>query len=137
MGALRSNAKFLCIFMAGLTMMVSLPCQSGIAALINTETVLNSVPGDEARNQLRQFLSRADVRTVLMAHNIDPREAKKRIDMLTDDEVIRISQRIDQLPAGGGAAEVLLILILAVILVFIILDLSGVTDVFTFIKPQK
>jgi hypothetical protein len=123
--------------MAVLMLIVSIPCQSVLAALINTETVMNSVPGDEARDQLRQFLAREDVRAALIAHGVDPMEAKKRIDTLSDDEVIRISNQIDQLPAGGGAVEFLLVVILALFLVLVILDLTGVTDVFTFIKSQK
>ena len=137
MRVLRSNGQFLGIFMAVLMLLVSIPCQSVLAALINTETVMNSVPGDEARDQLRQFLAREDVRAALIAHGIDPMEAKKRIDTLSDDEVIRISNQIDQLPAGGGAVEFLLVVILALFLVLVILDLTGVTDVFTFIKSQK
>lgn len=137
MKVLRRNGQFLCIFMAVLMLIVSIPCQSVLAALINTETVMNSIPGDEIRDQLKQFLAREDVRAALIAYGIDPMEAKKRIDTLSDDEVIRISDLIDQLPAGGGAVEFLLVVILALFLVLVILDLTGVTDVFTFIKSQK
>ena len=137
MGFLRNKGRFLCIFMAGLMLIVSIPHRSVLAAIINTERIMNSVSGDEARNQLSQFLSREDVRAVLIAHNIDPVEAKKRIDALSDDEVVRISQQLEQLPAGAGAVEVLLIVLLTLIVVLIILDLTGVADVFTFIKPQN
>ena len=136
MGVLRNKGRFLCILMAGLMLMVSIPPQSVLAAIINTERIMNSVSGDEARNQLNQFLSREDVRAVLIAHNIDPVEAKKRVDTLSDDEVVRISHQLEQLPAGGGAAEFLLILLIALIVVLIILDLTGVTDIFTVVKPQ-
>lgn len=136
MGGLRNKGRFLCIFMAGLMLMISMPYQSVLAAVINTETIMSTVSADEARNQLNQFLSREDVRAVLIAHNIDPIEAKKRVDTLSDDEVARISHQIEQLPAGGGAVEVLLVLLIASILVLIILDLTGVTDLFTFIEPQ-
>ena len=56
---------------------------------------------------------------------------------LSDDEIIRIADQIDRLPAGSGAVELLLVVILVLFLVFVILDLAGVTDVFTFIKSQK
>ena len=137
MRVLRSKAQFLCIIMAMLMFMVSTPCQSVLAALIGTETVLSSVRDQEARDQLKQFLAREDVHAALIAHGIDPMEAKKRINALSDDEVIRIADQIDQLPTGGGAAEALLVIILALFLVLVILDLIGVTDVFPFIKSQK
>ena len=111
--------------------------QSVFAALIDTETVMVSVRGREAQDQLKQFLAREDVQAALIAHGIDPMEANRRIDALSDDEVIRIADQIDQLQAGGGAAEVLLVIILALFLVLVILDLAGVTDVFPFIKSQK
>jgi hypothetical protein len=137
MKVLRSKMKSLCIFMAVLTIIVSIPRESLLAALIDTETVIDSTHSQEARDQLRQFLAREDIQEALIANGIDPMEAKSRIDALSDEEVIRISHQIDQLPAGGGAVEFLLITLLVVVLVFVILDLTGVTDVFTFIKPQK
>ena len=137
MKVFRSNMQSLCIFMAVLMLIISIPEKSVLAALIDTENVMNSVSSQEARDQLRQLLAREDIQAALIAHGIDPIEAQSRIDALSDDEVIRISERIDQLPAGGGAVEFLLVVLLVVVLVFVILDLTGVTDVFTFIKPQK
>ncbi len=137
MRVLRSKLQYLCIFMAVFMFVVSTPCQSVIAALIGTETVLDSIHDQEARDQLKQFLTREDVQAALIAHGIDPMEAKRRINALSDEEVIRIADQIDQLPTGGGAVETLLVIILALFLVLVILDLAGVTDVFPFIKSQK
>ena len=133
----RSNMKFLCLFMAVLTLIVSIPKESVLAALIDTETIIDSSHSQKARDQLMQFIAREDIQKALIANGIDPMEAEARINTLSDEEVIRISDQIEKLPAGGGAAEFLLIMLLILILVFVILDLSGVTDVFTFIKPQK
>ena len=137
MKLLRSNMKFLCLVMAVLTLIVSIPKESVLAALIDTETIIDSSHSQKARDQLMQFIAREDIQKALIANGIDPMEAEARINTLSDEEVIRISDQIEKLPAGGGAAEILLIMLLVLILVFVILDLSGVTDVFTFIKPQK
>ena len=137
MKVFRSNMQSLCIFMAVLMLIISIPKESVLAALIDTENVMNSASSQEARDQLRQLLAREDIQAALTAHGIDPIEAQSRIDALSDDEVIGISERINQLPAGGGAVEFLLVVLLVVVLVFVILDLTGVTDVFTFIKPQR
>ncbi len=137
MKLLRSNMKFLCLVMAVLTLIVSIPKESVLAALIDTETIIDSSHSQKARDQLMQFIAREDIQKALIANGIDPMEAEARINNLSDEEVIRISDQIEKLPAGGGAAEFLLIMLLILILVFVILDLSGVTDVFTFIKPQK
>ena len=54
-----------------------------------------------------------------------------------DNDSDGIADQIDQLPAGGGAAEAVLVILLVFFLVLVILDLTGVTDVFPFIKSQK
>jgi hypothetical protein len=82
-------------------------------------------------------MARKDIQAAIVAHGIDADEAWARINSLSDDEIIRIADQIDQLPAGGGLAEFLLIIILVGFIVLVILDITGVTDVFTFIKSQR
>jgi len=105
--------------------------------MIGTETLMDTARGQDARQYLDQFLARSDVQTKLVAYGINPIEAAVRIDSLSDEEIIRLADRIEQLPAGGGAVEFLLILLLVGFIVFIILDLTGVWDVFPFIKSQR
>ena len=137
MKVFRRDMQFLCIIMAVLMLIVSFPSQSVSAAMIGTEAFLNSDRGQEARDQLIQLLAREEVQAALKTHGIDPMEAKSRIDALSDEEVIHIADQIDQLPAGAGVIEFLIITILVLFLVLVILDLTGVTDVFPFIKSQK
>ena len=121
-----------------LMLLISVPFQSVLAAMIGTEAVMDSARGQEARAYLQQLLTREDVQAALIAHGIDPMEAKSRIDALSDDEVIRIADQIDQLPSGGTSfLGVLLVVTLVLFLVLVILDLTGVTDVFPFIKSQR
>jgi hypothetical protein len=137
MEIIRKIYKPTAIFLSFYMLMLACPYQSVLAAMIDTESIIDLDRDQEARDQLKQFLAREDVQTVLIAHGIDPVEAKRRINALSDEEVIRIANQIDQLPAGGGAVETLLALILVLFLVLVILDLTGVTDVFPFIKSQK
>ena len=121
-----------------LMLLISVPFQSVMAAMIDTETVMDSARGQEARAYLQQLLAREDVQAALIAHGIDPMEAKSRIDALSDDEVIRIADQIDQLPSGGASfIGVLIVITLVLFLVLVILDLTGVTDVFPFIRSQR
>lgn len=123
--------------LAVMMFLVAAPVQSVTAAMIDTETMMDSVRGREAREYLHQLMARKDIQAAIVAHGIDADEAWARINSLSDDEVIRIADQIDQLPAGGGLAEFLLIIILAGFIVLVILDITGVTDVFTFIKSQR
>ena len=121
MKTLRNNARFLGIFMTVIMLVISIPCQSVMAALINTETIQDSERGREARDQLKQLFAREDVQAALLAHGIDPTEAKRRIDALTDEEVIRIADEIDQLPAGGNSLLLIGAILLAAMLVWYII----------------
>jgi hypothetical protein len=114
--------------------MMFAPVHSVLAALVATETVIGSARGQEARDLIHQVLAREDVQAALSEHGIDPSEAKARIDSLTDEEVIRIADQIDQLPEGAGAAGFLIIVLLVLVIVLVVLDVTGVADIFTFIK---
>lgn len=76
------------------------------AGLIATDQVATTVQAPAARDQLRDFLARGEVRDQLQNLGIDRRAAQARVDAMTDAEVARIAGRIDSLPAGGisGAA---------------------------------
>jgi hypothetical protein len=136
MKVIRKTLKPMSICLAVIMFLICAPVHSVLAAIIDTETVIDSVRGQEAREYLHQLLARKDVQEALMAQGVDPNEAKARIDVLSDDEVIRIADHLNQLPAGGGAIEFLLIIVLVLFIVLVVTDLTGVTDVFPFIKSQ-
>ena len=118
MKVLRSNARIPGIFMTVLMLMVAIPCPSVIAALIETETVLDSARGREARDQLKKIIAREDIQAALVACGIDPMEAQRRIDALSDAEVIRIAAEIDRLPAGGNSLLLIGAILVAVTLIW-------------------
>jgi hypothetical protein len=68
---------------------------------------------------------------------IDPDEAAQRASTLSDDEVRQIAGKLGELPAGEGAVGAVLAAILILVLVLIITDVMGATDVFPFIKSQR
>ena len=137
MDVLRKMLKPMSMSLAVIMFLISAPVQSVSAAMIDTETIMDSARGREAREYLHQLMARKDIQAAIVAHGIDADEAWARLNSLSDDEVIRIADQIDQLLAGGGLAEFLLIIILVGFIVLVILDLTGVTDVFTFIKSQR
>ena len=137
MNVIRKTIKPTSICLAVIMFLMFAPVHSVLAAMIGTETVIDVDRGREARDLIHTLLAREDVQAALKGHGIDPLEAAKRIDSLSDAEVIRLAERIDQLPEGSGAIEFLIVVILVAFLVLVILDLTGVTDVFPFIKSQR
>ena len=134
MYVIRKTLKPTSICLAVIMIMMFAPVHAVLAAMVGTETVIDSARGQEARDLIHKVLAREDVQAALGEHGIDAQEAKARIDSLTDDEVIRIADQIDQLPEGAGAAGFLIVALLVLILVLVILDVTGVADIFTFIK---
>ena len=134
MQVVRKTLKPVSIGLAFFVLMISGPVQSVMAAMIGTETVIGVSQGQEARHRIKDLLAREDVRQALVKQGIDLREARARIDSLSDSEALAVADKLDQLPAGSGALEVLLIVSLIVFLVLLLTDILGYTDIFPFVK---
>lgn len=122
------------LLLAVFMFIISGPCQSAMAAMIGTESVINTDRAQNAREYLKSLLAREDVRNALVSQGIDPVEAKNRFDSLTDEEATRVADQLQALPAGGGFFTTLLIVVLIVFLVLLITDIAGYTDIFPFVK---
>jgi hypothetical protein len=97
------------------------------ASPINTMTVIDMEERVMQIDRVRSVMAREDVRNTLIGMGVDPAEAETRMDALTDAELVMLGQQMDELPAGGSVLGVLG----AVLLVLIVLELLGVTNVFT------
>lgn len=106
------------------------PVQAG---MVGTAQVLAAEQGRMDRDRLASLLEREDLQRQLSAHGVDAQYAKERVAGLTDAEVARLNQRIADLPAGGDALGVILL----IFIIFIITDAIGATDIFPFVHPVK
>lgn len=97
------------------------------AAVISTETIL-SQQTQSTQSELQSILARKDVRKKLINLGVNPEYVDQRIASLTDHELSQIHQKIGELPAGGSSA---LAVLGAVFLVLLVLELVGVTNVFS------
>jgi len=116
--------------------MLSGPYQSAMAAMIGTEAVVDSERAQNAREYLKTFLAREDVKSALVSQGIDPQEAQKRIDSLTEEEARLVADQLDQMPAGGGFFSTLLIVVFLVFVILLVTDITGYTDIFPFVKSK-
>ena len=122
MKLIRQKVKPVSLFLTIFMLLMSVPYQSALAAMVETETVIDMARGHEARDYVNSILVREDVQAVFIAQGIDPREAKARVDSLSDAEVVRLADQIEQLPAGGdvGVISVLVIILLVVLILKLI-----------------
>ncbi len=97
-----------------------------MADLIDTQTLAAQAEVQTQRDALSLLVARDDVRAALAERGVNAADLDARINQLTPAELLQIQQQMDALPAGSGAVS----LILSVILIFVLLDLLGATDVF-------
>jgi len=115
-------------------LLLVVPYQPCLAALIGTETVVDAARGREARQDINRILAREDVQKALRAQGISAEEAKARVNALSDAEVVSLSEKLDQLPVGGGALGTIVFAVLFVFVVLLVTDILGYNDVFPFVK---
>ena len=96
------------------------------AAVIGTHeaTLRDAHEGRIASTHAR--LARDDVRQAMIRLGVDPVQASVRVASLSDAELAQVNERLESLPAGGGALG----LIGAVFIELLILEIVGAIDVF-------
>ncbi|MEJ2087903.1 MAG: PA2779 family protein [Gammaproteobacteria bacterium] len=109
----------LSFFCTGMTM----PAQ---AAVLATGDYLAASARAEHLTTINAVLARDDVRQQLIAHGVDPADAAERVAQLPDAELAQLAEQMEELPAGGSA----LAIIGATFLVLLILELTGVINIF-------
>ena len=87
------------------------------ADIVSTEDILSR----SDRERVRAFLDREGVEDRLKALGVAPELAKKRVDSMTDEEVLLVAGRIDTLPAGGALDNTDWIIILLVVILVLVL----------------
>jgi hypothetical protein len=95
------------------------------AGMIGTQTLIETQQGDDPRARVEEFIARDSVRDQIVALGADPEEVRDRLAALTGDELRLLEQNLDTMPAGG-----ILAVIGIVFVVLIILELTGVIDIF-------
>ncbi len=96
------------------------------ATVIDTQTLL-ATQAESPQAAVQSFLARGEVQEQLVALGVDPADASGRVAALTDQELSLLQNHINDLPAGSSALAVLG----AVFLVLLVLELVGVTNIFS------
>ena len=131
-------AKPVSLVLAVYVFMISGPQQAAMAALVDTENVLDAGRVQSAREQVRILMDREDIQAALVRQGIDPREARARAEALSDAEAVRLAGAVESLPAGGtSAAAVIVGALLIVFLILLISDILGYTSVFPFTRRHR
>ena len=109
-----------CFFGIGMTTAAS-------AGMVSTQDALQIEQREATINKVEVWLQREDVSQQLVALGVDPADARERVASLSAEEIEQLATSIETMPAGGD----LLALVGAVFVVLLVLELVGITDVFT------
>ncbi|MCU7810045.1 MAG: PA2779 family protein [Candidatus Thiodiazotropha sp. (ex Notomyrtea botanica)] len=102
------------------------------SAIIGNAQLIGQAQGHE-RAVLLEALEREQVHQYLTSLGADAEQVKARLAQMTDEEIATLSQRLGDLPAGGDALGVILV----VFIVFVVTDAIGATDIFPFVHPVR
>lgn len=95
------------------------------AAVISTQQAMSAEARAAAEAGVRASLARDDVRQAMLRMGADPAQVDGRIASLSDAELMQVQGEMERLPAGGVLAVVGLVFV-----VLLILELTGVIDIF-------
>lgn len=97
------------------------------AAVISTQDAMSAEVRAATETDVRSALAREDVRQTMLQLGVDPAQADGRVASLSDAELMQLQGQLDQLPAGG---ESVLVVVGIVFVVLLILELTGVINIF-------
>jgi hypothetical protein len=98
------------------------------ARLIGTQEALQMTQREEQLARINRIFLRSEVQEQMLAYGVEPKDVKDRLAVLTDEELRQLANRLHDMPAGGDSVLAVVGLIFVVL---IILELVGVTNIFT------
>lgn len=134
MTTFRKLSRFLAMPVA-LTMFLNLGAlPAARAAMVPTDQVIEQGSATSDQERVKSFLAREDVRHQLEALGVDPDDAAARVAGLSDSEVNKIVNRLDELPAGQDAFGTIVGAAVLIFIVLLITDILCFTSVYPFTK---
>ena len=97
-----------------------------MAGMVTSSELSSAAQVEQLRDEIRTVIARDDIRSHLLDNGVSPDDINDRINTMTGSEVLAMHAQLDSLPSGEGFLGG----VIAIIVIFILLDLAGVTDVF-------
>ena len=99
------------------------------AALVDNGTLMSNI----TRASLIESLDRTEVQGLLVSMGVDKDAATIRIQSMNENELARLQQEFQLLPAGAGGVETVAVLFL----ILVATDYAGITDIFPFVNKSE
>jgi len=134
---LKNVMKPVSFFLVFTFLFLNLTPRMAQAQLIDTHTVIVEQEAVNKRTQIASFLTREDVKEILIGHGIDAVDAQKKLAGLSHAELMKISNSMEHLPAGGDGLGSVVGAAVLIFVVLLITDILGYTHVFSFVNHRR
>lgn len=134
---LKKILKPVSLFLVCSFLLLDLSVQMANAQLVDTNSVIAVQQEEVNRERVAAFLGREDVQKVMVQQGVDIEEAQQRVASLSNAELAKMANSMDQLPAGGSGVGAVVGAVVFVFVVLLITDLLGLTHVFPFVNAQR
>ncbi|WP_220807928.1 PA2779 family protein [Noviherbaspirillum aridicola] len=116
-----------------LALMLGGLAQPAGAAIVTTEQLVAAPSSAAGRARIAELLERPQVAQRLSALGVDADDARARVAALSDEEASALAAHLDSAPAGGDFFATLGL----IVVLLVVTDLLGVTDIFPFINSVR
>lgn len=128
----RSLTRCTTLLLCGLTLFTSVQSSVAQAAVVSTKQLIQHEQHAYDRQQIQSLLQRDQAIKSMQSLGLDPKQVQERVAQMTDEELQTFNAQVTDMQAGGSGIVGLIVFVL---LLLILLDLLGATDVFPAIRP--
>jgi hypothetical protein len=121
------NHRHLVVAVLAASLFASSLQSAAYADVISAQQYLTAIDRDATRARIDSMLAKEEVRSKLEQYGVDPTETEARLAALTDQELEQLATDLENMPAGGD----LLGIVGITFIVLLILELTGVIDIFS------
>lgn len=104
------------------------------AAMVPTDQVIDQSASAADRERVQAFLAREDVRQQMETLGVNADDAAARVASLSDAEIQKIVNRLDEMPAGQDALGAVVGILVIILVVLLITDILCFTSFYPFTK---
>jgi hypothetical protein len=134
---LKIIARPVSLFLVFSFVLLNFTVPSAQAQMVGTNAVISAQQDAAHRAQVDTFLAREDVKQIMTLSGVDVVEAQKRVASLSNSELTKIANSMDQLPAAGDGLGSLVGAAVLIFLVLLVTDILGFTHVYPFVNQQR
>jgi hypothetical protein len=115
-----------------LMVLAFLPVSTLQAAMVGTDKLIQAEQAQLDKSEILDHLQTEEAKDALATLGVDAKDLEQRVAHMTPEELSQFNAQLNDMPAGGLGIVGAVIFVLVLL---IVLDLLGATNIFPSIKP--